>query len=150
MRDRGLAHDRFLRVLDVGSHDRNGTLRDVVQPLLPQAIYVGIDKEAGPNVDLVHDIEQRRPEGYFDLILCTNVLEHTVYPQHAAIHMVEALAPGGWIIVTVPWDIHIHDRPDRWRISPDGMECMFGHLEEFKSDFHKGDCIDTWAVGRRK
>jgi len=148
MLDRGLQHDRAVNVLDVGSYDYNGTCRDVVKELLPNALYVGIDLIEGPNVDLVHDIEKARPQGYFDLILCANMLEHCYNPHKAAENMIEALKPGGYIIVTVPWDIPIHNRPDRWRISIDGMRVLFGHMDEFRTDFYPGDVIDTWAFGR--
>jgi hypothetical protein len=62
------------RVLDLGGRDINGSVRD----LLPAAKWTGLDIEPGPGVDLVHDATMPWPEGFdrFDLVVCTEVLEH--------------------------------------------------------------------------
>jgi len=62
------------RVLDLGGRDINGSIRD----LLPAAKWIGLDIEAGPGVDLVHDATAPWPDGFgrFDLVVCTEVLEH--------------------------------------------------------------------------
>lgn len=62
------------RVLDLGGRDINGGIRD----LLPNAAWSGIDIEPGPGVDLVFDCTRPWPETMttFDLVVCTEVLEH--------------------------------------------------------------------------
>ena len=50
----------------------------------------------------------------FDIILCTEVLEHCDYPEQLIREMKLAVRPGGTIFITVPdgrkdtWDGHIH------------------------------------------
>lgn len=152
MIDRGLRGPLPLDVLDVGSYDVNGTLRPVVMELLPNARYTGIDKVAGPNVDFVMDVETLPSALYApvnDLVLCANVLEHTENPFDAVDNMRLLLRPGGWLIVTVPWNIHCHNNPDRWRISPEGMEVLFRGMLGFRSEFYDGDVRDTWAFAQR-
>src|ERR1700720_2604472 len=62
-------------ILDVGSHDVNGTLR----PYKPKhAAYLGVDQVAGPGVDQVLDDPHKLPfpDASFDLIVSTSCLEH--------------------------------------------------------------------------
>ena len=50
----------------------------------------------------------------FDLVLCTEVLEHCDYPANIVKDMIRAVKPGGMIVITVPdgrkdtWEGHIH------------------------------------------
>lgn len=61
-------------VLDLGGRDINGGIRD----LIPGAKWFGVDIEPGPGVDLVHDCTTWWPHDFprFDLVVCTEVLEH--------------------------------------------------------------------------
>jgi hypothetical protein len=81
------------RVLDLGGRDINGSIRD----LLPAAKWTGLDVEAGPGVDLVHDATTPWPEGFdrFDLVVCTEVLEHVGKWGALLRTASQALEPGG-------------------------------------------------------
>jgi SAM-dependent methyltransferase len=81
------------RVLDLGGRDINGSIRD----LLPAATWTGLDVEAGPGVDLVHDATRPWPEGFdrFDLVVCTEVLEHVEKWAALLRTAAHALEPGG-------------------------------------------------------
>lgn len=63
------------RVLDIGSRDLNGSLRDVCPP---DIAYVGIDIERGKGGDMVLDDPYRYPfaDGVFDMIVSTSCFEH--------------------------------------------------------------------------
>jgi hypothetical protein len=61
----------FKRVLEFGSLDINGTVRDVIAA----DHYHGIDQVAGPGVDEVADARTYRAASY-DLVVCCEVLEH--------------------------------------------------------------------------
>ena len=81
------------RVLDLGGRDINGSIRD----LLPGAKWVGLDIESGPGVDLVHDATTPWPAGFdrFDIVVCTEVLEHVERWGAVLRTASEALEPGG-------------------------------------------------------
>jgi SAM-dependent methyltransferase len=49
----------------------------------------------------IHDIYDTLP-GTFEVIFCTEVLEHLEFPHKALAHLVAALSPGGMLILTVP------------------------------------------------
>ena len=81
------------RVLDLGGRDINGSIRD----LLPAAKWTGLDIEPGPGVDLVHDATLPWPDRFerFDLVVCTEVLEHVERWAAVLRTASQALEPGG-------------------------------------------------------
>jgi SAM-dependent methyltransferase len=86
-----------ITVLDIGGRDINGTCR----PLFPNATYTCIDVREGPAVDLVADAATWTPDTVYDLVLCTEVFEHTdVWPQICATAYA-ACAPGGRFVATM-------------------------------------------------
>lgn len=84
-------------VLEIGSVDINGGVRDLCGDA---ARYVGIDPEPGPGVDIVTRAEDYDGGGAFDLVLCTEVLEHTSDPAAVIACAHRALRPGGHLILT--------------------------------------------------
>lgn len=46
------------------------------------------------------------PEGFFDLVICGDVLEHLRFPEHALARIRSWLKPGGSLIASVPNFIH--------------------------------------------
>lgn len=65
--------DSALDVLDIGGRDINGSCR----PLFPHASYLAVDLHDGPGVDIVADVADWRTRKRFDLVICTEVFEHT-------------------------------------------------------------------------
>ncbi len=70
----------------------------------------------------VRDLYQTYPDRY-DVILCTEVLEHLEHPRKALKNLVRQLAPGGCLLLTVPdgrvdqYAGHIHFwSPESWKI----------------------------------
>jgi SAM-dependent methyltransferase len=62
------------------------------------------------------------PDRSFDLVLCTQVLEHCMNPWAAVREIHRILAPGGYAIVSAPhvWFFHPHPT-DHWRFTQEGM-----------------------------
>lgn len=86
-------------VCELGSRNINGSVRD----LLPDvALYVGVDCVAGPGVDVVADASVWRPGSWvqFDLVVCTEVLEHTPTAAAICFNAFHLLRPGGVFLVT--------------------------------------------------
>lgn len=102
-----------------------------------RARFVGLDIEAGDNVDLVFDIcgdmaalDRALERTRFDLVVCEHVLEHLQAPWRAAATIQAVLAPGGHLLVAVPWVHPHHARPDDyWRMSFGGVALLFEALE---------------------
>lgn len=89
--------DEDLSVLDIGGRDLNGTTRSLFPNANP---YHVLDLRPGPNVDFVGDASSWVTMRTYDLVLITEVFEHT--PAWPAILRTawSALRPGGWLIFT--------------------------------------------------
>jgi SAM-dependent methyltransferase len=62
------------------------------------------------------------PSESFDVVLCTQVIEHCMNPWRALSEASRILKPGGSLIVTAPhvWFYHPHPT-DHWRFTQEGM-----------------------------
>lgn len=149
----GLCGGRAPRVLQVGSRstvsDRNErNWRGLVAKRFgASADFVGLDVQAGPNVDLVLDIcttpsvlVSRLGERPFDLIVCCHVLEHVRQPQRAVRNIQRLSRTGGIVFVSTPWAQAFHAAPDDyWRFSLRGLTLLFDRLEVLSSFYSGGD-----------
>jgi SAM-dependent methyltransferase len=120
------ARDRYLedgaRVLDVGCG---------VQPYYPifaeaASVYDGNDVEPGPRIKYVSPVESLDvPDASYDLVLCTQVLEHVRYPQKALSEIARVLAPSGHVFLTAPAVYPFHPHPtDYWRWTQQGFDAL--------------------------
>lgn len=89
----GIDRQYAYRVLDLGGRDINGGIRD----LIPNGKWTGVDIEEGPGVDLVWDCTQAWELGMprFDIVVCTEVLEHVQQWQNLLKTCAQALDPMG-------------------------------------------------------
>lgn len=62
------------------------------------------------------------PDAAFELVLCTQVLEHTHDPLRVMLEIRRLLRPGGWMIASAPhvWFYHPHPS-DCWRFTQEGV-----------------------------
>lgn len=144
---------RAPRVLQVGSRtlisDRNvRNWRSLVGKRFgSRAHFIGMDLQAGTNVDSVLDIcgparslKAALGEEAFDLVLCCHVLEHTHDPWRAARNIEGLLKPSGLAFVSAAWSQAFHATPDDlWRFSVRGLMRLFGRLEVQSSFYSGGD-----------
>lgn len=91
----GLDPDRPWLALDVGGADVNGTVR--VQ--LPAATWQGLDIEAAPGVDIIADAADpgwlTELDYRFDVVIATELFEHTPVWSEIIANMYQALSPEG-------------------------------------------------------
>jgi SAM-dependent methyltransferase len=90
--------DQEITVLDLGGRDANGWHR--VCELFPRAEYVTLDIEPGPGVDIVADAASWIPDREFDVVVCTEVFEHTPHWMHICTTACDALREGGTFVCT--------------------------------------------------
>lgn len=84
------------RVVEVGGRNINGSIRDLVH----RQIYLSIDLEDGPEVDVVGDCRSWAPPWPADLVVCCEVLEHADDPKGVTAACVSYLTPGGRLVLT--------------------------------------------------
>ena len=88
-----------LKVLELGSFNINGGIRDFIEPWCQE--YVGLDLQAGPGVDVVMSSHQYVKPNYFDFVVTTETFEHNEHWKETLMVSWENLAPGGVIIGTM-------------------------------------------------
>jgi SAM-dependent methyltransferase len=125
------ARVRGKHVIEVGSYDVNGTARTVLEPLEP-AHYVGVDIIPGPNVDSVcsaFELETRFGRDSFDVVVCTEVLEHIDQWRRAIRNINAILKPGGLLIFSSPSQgFPYHSFPhDYWRFEQEDLPAIFAN-----------------------
>lgn len=122
-----------LRVLDVGCGDK---------PYLPLAApfataYRGLDVTPGPLVDDVAPADQMPYEDdAFDLVLCTQVLEHVEDPRAVIREIFRVLRPSGVALVSTHGVFLYHPDPpdsdrDYWRWTHAGLHKLFRESGEW-------------------
>jgi SAM-dependent methyltransferase len=111
-----------MRVLDVGCG---------VKPYYPffagAAEYVGVDVKENVAADLVGTAEAIPVEdGSYDVVLCTQVLEHVDDPATVVRELALVTAPGGRVLASTHGVMLYHPNPqDLWRWTHTGLHRLF-------------------------
>ena len=133
------------RILEIGSMDVNGSLRDLVEPTTQ---YVGVDLEEGPAVDVVVKPGEKLPfdDASFDFIMASSAFEHDPRFWDTFIEMCRVARPGGHVYVNAPSNGGVHRYPlDCWRFYPDAGLALMEYAREQQI---KVDLVESF-VGRR-
>lgn len=144
------------KILDIGSQNINGSLRDVLQS---QHEYIGADFIAGNGVDIVMNDPYCLPfaDESVDVITSSSCFEHCDFFWLLFIEMLRVLKPNGICYINAPSNGSYHRFPvDSWRFYPDsgislekwsqrsGMNSIL--LESFISYRNKSNWNDFVAV----
>jgi SAM-dependent methyltransferase len=141
------------RVWDIGGFDVNGTHRPIFDQLGIK--YRGVDLHPGPNVDDVvagpYDWAPL-PESGCEALVSGSCLEHVEAPWLWALEAERRLAPGGILIVILPFVHPEHRYPvDCYRILPDGLDylfCKHAKLIKIESGI-TANGTDSYFVGKK-
>jgi hypothetical protein len=131
--DFGIKHRDLFRgktVLEIGSYDINGGLRETIAPLAKR--YVGIDIEEGPGVDQVllptADLTSIFG-GRYDAVICTEVLEHA-HDWRTMVHHIKAIPTELILVTTRSPGFPYHAFPDDyWRYTVEDFQYLFADMD---------------------
>jgi hypothetical protein len=101
--------------------------RELVNPFRHATVEtLDIDPDSGAThiADICH---VPRPLAWrYDLIICTEVIEHCIDPFAAAKGIMLMLKPQGTAYITTPFNLRIHNpQPDLWRFTERGLRELF-------------------------
>ncbi len=118
------------RVLDVGCGPK--PYYPFFEPYADE--YVGVDV-ANPSAELEGSVEALPvPDGSFELVLCTQVLEHAENPGRAVAELRRAVAPGGRVLASTHGVQVYHPNPDDyWRWTHVGLQRLFDENGDWAS-----------------
>ncbi len=105
-----------INVLDFGSFDVNGNVRDALNCSLYEVnadvseyMYYGVDQSRGPNVNIVATSEMLASwENQFDVITSVSVLEHDDFFWDSVLQLTKLLKVGGILFINVPHRCKAH------------------------------------------
>ncbi len=146
------------RVIDIGSYDVNGSLRS----LFSRGSYIGVDRVAGPNVDVVMPSDYQIPVRGADLVVSSSCLQYVRNPFKLVAEGFRCLKNGGFAVWCAPR--HEGDGllglPDElspngdssfdcWRFLVDGMAelLLSSGFEILDVHYYNQYC---WGVGKRE
>jgi 2-polyprenyl-3-methyl-5-hydroxy-6-metoxy-1,4-benzoquinol methylase len=142
------------KVLDVGA----GTWSYARELFQDRCEYIATDCFEHPNIDIISDIHHLTAQftaQSFDFVICTDVLEHIPYPWIAVKELYAVLKAGGTLLLTTPFNFHLHTEYDYWRISADGLRLLleevagFDHVEITLVGHHEFPFSHTVVASKR-
>ena len=90
--------------------------------------YTSLDLEKRHSgLDIVADVCSGTdlPDGEFDTIFCSQVLEHVPHPHVFLTEAYRLCRPGGHLILSTPFLFYLHGKPyDYFRYTPDGLATL--------------------------
>lgn len=134
-----LAHASSGRALDIGA--QNGPYA----ACFPNR--VALDIRRGIGVQVLGDAQALGlADAVFDVVLCTEVLEHLPEPQKALDEMFRVLRPSGTLLLTTRFLFPIHDAPhDYFRFTKYGLRHLLRQFEILELQ-EETDSVGTLAV----
>lgn len=122
------------RIIEVGSHDVNGSLRPIIEAWGKPKEYVGVDIEKGPGVDVVCRVEELITtfgKDCFDIVISTEMLEHILNWRDALANIKLVCKPDGIILLTTrSKGFPYHGHPyDFWRFELEDIKYCFSDCD---------------------
>lgn len=124
-------------VLEVGSKNVNGGVRDWITKNLFPMSYLGVDMEGGPGVDVICRAEELvavvwpMRKSTYDIVISTEMLEHCEDWRSAVSNMKRMTHPNGILIITTRSPgFPRHEHPsDFWRFTADDFLKIFADMK---------------------
>ena len=126
-----VAHKEFKNMLDVGSLDVSGNIREYIQK---DIAYTGTDMREGNNIDVVvnaHELLTKFQPESFDVVCCFDTFEHDDKFWESWSQIKQVVKRGGYILLGMPGRYTpLHEHPgDFWRFMPGSLDLFFPENE---------------------
>jgi SAM-dependent methyltransferase len=144
------ARNKSTRVIEIGSQDVNGSLRETCPP---EFEYIGVDFVDGKGVDIVLEDPYVLPfeSASSDIILSSSCFEHSEMFWLSFLEIMRVLKPGGLFYLNVPSNGSFHRYPvDCWRFYPDSGNALVswakrnGYNPTLLESYISNQYLDQW------
>jgi GT2 family glycosyltransferase len=119
------------KVLDVGSLEIDGGARE----FFTDCDYIGIDLGEGPGVDKICHVTDFPGRKVYDVVICTEALEHDQFWRDSLQAMDELLKPGGLLLITCA-------APNRWEHGTTDHDAF---ASPFTTDHYRNISVEDFA-----
>ena len=121
-----------LKILDIGSFDKDGNFNYGIILNEEKWTYHGLDLQEGNNIDIVvkdpYDWSELANES-FDLVVSGQAFEHIEFFWLTLEEIKRILKPGGFLFIIAPSTGPVHRNPyDCYRFNDNRMECMAKYI----------------------
>jgi SAM-dependent methyltransferase len=95
----------------------------------------------------VHKLASVVPVDSFDLVICTEVLEHVENPRQAVEEIRRILKPNGTLLATTPFIVPYHPDPtDYWRMTPEAWRSVLRDWSFAEVSAHGNRPLAVWYL----
>ena len=120
------------KILDIAPQDHENSKK-----IFKNATLKTLDINPLSNADFIADIcndnSNLIKSNHFDLVICTEVLEHTLNPFSATQEIYRILKRGGAALISTPCNFRIHGPlPDCWRFTEHGLNELLKKFSRVK------------------
>ena len=116
-------------ILDVAPQDNGGAASFFPAGARLETLDISPDAGCTYVADLCRT-NSNIPNDRFDIVVCTEVLEHTVQPFDAVRELHRILKPEGVLLLSTPYNFRIHGPlPDCWRFTEHGLRVLLDRFE---------------------
>lgn len=121
-----------LTLLDIAPQDHAGAKQFFLKS---RVLTADIDQNSGADfiVDICENNADKISSGLFDIVVCTEVLEHTLNPFLAIEEIFRILKQDGVLLMSTPFDFRIHGPlPDCWRFTEHGIRALLKEFDQIE------------------
>jgi hypothetical protein len=136
-------------VIEIGSRFYDQKTSMDYRSLFKKDMYLGVDMQAGTNVDKVVDFTQNFTEienligGKYNTVICCSVMEHVKDIFSFAANVSKILNAGGVLMISVPFTWEYHGYPDDyWRFTPSAIKYLFQDFDFTKHENSVSSNVD--------
>lgn len=158
-KDTYLNPNEELKILDIGSFDKDGNYNYGLILNEKKWTYHGLDLREGNNIDIIvenpYNWKEVEDESY-DLIITGQAFEHIEYFWLTLEEVKRVLKPGGLFFIIVPSTGPVHKNPyDCYRFNDDAMKAIAKYINfqviEYGTNFDKisDPWYDSFLVARK-
>lgn len=119
------------RVLDIAPQVHKGARYFFPDSATVETLDIDPESDATYIADICKTNDDVIPSSTFDVVVCTEVLEHTLNPFAAVAEIFRVLRPGGLLFASTPYNFRIHGPlPDCWRFTEHGIRALLDSFED--------------------